>query len=41
MNIVITGATGMVGHDNCVRFGAPKRVLEAKDIKDHAARTAA
>jgi len=26
---------------NCVRFGAPKGVLEAKDIKDQAARSAA
>lgn len=26
---------------NCVRFGAPKRVLEANDIKDQAARMAA
>jgi hypothetical protein len=26
---------------NCVRFGAPQTVLEAKDIKDQAERSAA
>jgi hypothetical protein len=26
---------------NCVRFGAPKGVLEAKDIKDQAERSTA